>query len=260
MSIPRTKPVEMLDAEWVAMHSTFELLGYSGTAFAEAFKGLMIEVLADRLYPYRAIDQLLARIKEGEFGRLEGIPTDHRGCAALKEAFKLGQSILRGAADKWRGEDPLLVQCFPAWELVPANLESWVERWQQAGGGLTIGWRHHLPGEPTSGSLDFNSPDRKIGVRLIAAKIDPVWEALADVQLFPDSYGFPHPPFVKDDDDGPSDYWAQISRVECQVIGLRFPDGQWVEDPAGVDRERFFAEEREVDLLRRRPKILNGEY
>lgn len=116
--------------------------------------------------------------------------------------------VARGAGWYQQGQDPLVLDAFPAQELVRffatktprgstgrAGDLSWPDRWSKVGGRFYDG-------------------------RMIALKSDPVWEKLGDPGIFPDGLGNRFAPFAF----GSGMDTIDIDREEAASVGLEIPE------------------------------------
>lgn len=112
------------------------------------------------------------------------------------------EALVRSQAQKQRGLDPVILENWPAWELVrvgsrnrergTGSTTGWPRRWQQAGGELAT------------------------GDRMIAHKQDAIWSRLGDPSLFDDALNTDRPPFAFNSGMG----WRAISRRELESLGI----------------------------------------
>lgn len=116
----------------------------------------------------------------------------------IKQAISLGQMAV--------SENPLTMMATPAWELRRMGARKkprgdWKRRWQAAGD--KCGWKGALK------------------KKMIALKISPIWQALADgAGGFQDTLGSPYPPFAF----GSGLAWAGVGRLQwkklCEAEGV----------------------------------------
>lgn len=208
--IPRDKPKNVWDAEWVAMHMDFHFPEVTDAVFLAAFKNVMIEVAGDRLYDYRAAEQVEESLVAGG----HSCPNMEKQAAAegfsryskIKDFIRLQMDVLRGAGDKWSGHDPMQLEMWPAWMLTWAGVggeSDWRERWEKAGGKVF---------QPL---IEGRNPDHEES-GLIALKTDSIWQRLGDPSIFPGALGIDHPPFY----DGSWLSWKPVEKIEAIALGL----------------------------------------
>jgi hypothetical protein len=65
MTIPENKPDEMCITEWAAIHMDFHFPEVTDADFLSVFKRVMIEVAGNRLYDYRAAEQIEEYLHSG---------------------------------------------------------------------------------------------------------------------------------------------------------------------------------------------------
>lgn len=213
--IPRDKPQAITwDTEWVAMHTDFQFPEVTDVSFLAEFKKVMIEVAGNRMYDYRAAEQVegclvtsgIACPEMEKAAAAEGFTR----YAKIKDYIRLQMDVLHGAAHKWQGHDAMQMEMWPAWMLQWTGVggeTDWRERWEKVGGKVF---------KPL---IEGRDPDHgETGV--IALKTDPVWERLGDPTIFPDALGIDHPPFY----DGSWLTWSPVEKIEVIAIGLIAPD------------------------------------
>lgn len=209
--IPREKPEHITWAtEWVAMHMDFHFPEVTDAAFLAAFKKVMIEVAAHRLYDYRAAEQVEEYLIAGghpcENMAKKASDEGHTRYSKIKEFIEDQMDILHGAADKWRGFDPMELEMWPAWMLtrtIKTENSDWHERWLRAGGTI---FPPLIEGQDT----DYSETG------LIALKTDPIWSRLGDPRFFPGALGIDHPPFYS----GSGLSWSPVDEIEVIALGL----------------------------------------
>jgi hypothetical protein len=107
---PRDQPEGMWNTEWVAMHTGFYFPEITDADFLAAFKKVMIEVAGNRLYDYRAAEQLEDYLVSGGHSRpnmaKEAAAEGFSRCSKIKDFIRLQMDVLHGAVDKWAGHDP----------------------------------------------------------------------------------------------------------------------------------------------------------
>jgi hypothetical protein len=121
----------------------------------------------------------------------EGTIRDFRTRGRLGLIFDIQTARAQGYADWKMGQDPDLLDAFPAQELVRKEARKvpriWVNRWRDAGGSF-------------------------YGGRMIALKNDPIWKRIS-------RFGSPWPPFDYNSGMGLND----ISRDEAEQLGVLKP-------------------------------------
>lgn len=109
--IPRDKPKELWDVEWVAMHTDFHFPEVTDAGFLAEFKKLMIEVAGDRLYDYQAAEQVEACLILGRHScptmEKEAEVEGFTRCKKIKDFIVLQVDVLCDAAEKWRASSDL---------------------------------------------------------------------------------------------------------------------------------------------------------
>ncbi len=104
--IPRDKPKDVWDSEWVAMHANFRFPEVTDAGFLAAFKKVMIEVAGDRLYDYRAAEQVDALLIAGG----HSCPIMEQEAAAegfsrykkIRDFIRSEMESLQAATNEWR--------------------------------------------------------------------------------------------------------------------------------------------------------------
>lgn len=106
--------------------------------------------------------------------------------------------VARGAGWYEQGQDPVVLDAYPAQELVrffgpddPSRQRDWAARWLKCGGQF-------------------------YGERMIALKNDSIWRKLGDSSIFPDGLDNPYPPFAFNSGMDVVD----VDRAEAQDLGL----------------------------------------
>lgn len=103
--------------------------------------------------------------------------------------------VARGYGWFAQGQDPLVLDAFPAQELVrffqTGKPRDWAARWAKVGGAFYDG-------------------------RMIALKNDPIWNKLGDSSIFPDGLGNPYAPFAFNSGMDVRD----VSREDATALGL----------------------------------------
>ena len=249
MNIPRNKPDGMWSTEWVAMHMAFHFPEVTDAGFLAAFKKVMIEVVGQRLYEYRAAEQVEERLVSGG----HSCPSMEKEAAAeglsryskIKDFIRLQMDVLQGAAAKWQGHDPIHLEMWPAWMLqwAAAGVEcDWRERWAKAGGKVF---------KPL---IEGRNPDHG-ETGLIALKTDPVWQRLGDPAIFSDALGIDHPPFH----EGSWLTWSPVTKIEAVSLGL-MPSDQSPEVTAKLLKLHVEHKQAMADRIDRSIRESNEEY
>lgn len=131
-------------------------------------------------------------IEPAEPGSLQDLSSDRR----LNLILETQEALMRGAAQKMRGEDGTRRQQFPAWELVRIGEvevpRDWQRRWFEAGGDVVR--------------------DSSGGVRLMALKGAEIWGELGARGNFDDALNVEHPPFAFNSGMG----WREIHWLEWE--------------------------------------------
>lgn len=199
--IPSSKPEGISDIEWVALHSEFDFPEVTEPAFLAAFKRLMVEVVGERLYDYRAAEQI-EKLLVADNLSVPGMEAaaSAEGVTRYSKIMDLMDSKIQyrqGAAKKWKGHDPEQMDIYPAWELVlvgEENESEWRQRWLDAGGAILA-------------PLYEGRPSRLSWRGMIAMKTDLIWQRLGE---------FDHPPFRQ----GSNVSWSTVSKIEAIAYGL----------------------------------------
>ncbi len=136
---------------------------------------------------------------------------DLSSTARINLQLETNVDVARGAGWFAQGQDPVVLDAFPAQELVrffgpddPSRERDWAARWAICGGTF-------------------------YGGRMIALKTDPIWRKLGDPALFPDGLGNEFPPFAFHSGMDVVD----ISRDEAESLGLLDSDTELL--PQNVD-------------------------
>lgn len=153
------------------------------------------------------IDQASARLAVKQLLAEQGYAPDPEHVGGLRDLsstqrinlqLETNVDIARGFGWHEQGQEPMVLDAFPAEELVrffgPSNASAqrdWAARWEKAGGKF-------------------------YGGRMIALKSDPVWAALGSVDNFDDALGNPYPPFAFNSGMDVQD----IDRAEAVELGL----------------------------------------
>ena len=209
--IPKDKPKDIIwDAEWAARHMDFRFPEVTDSEFLAAFKKVMIEVSGDRMYDYRAAEQVEEYLVAGGHTcpnmEKEAASEGFSRYSKIKDFIRLQLDVVRGAASKWRGHDPIHLKMWPAWSLETRGITTgsdYRERWEKVGGKFF---------KPLG---DGSIPDMGES-KMIALKTDSIWKRLGDPAIFPDALGIDHPPFCS----GPGLSWGTVNEIEAIAIGL----------------------------------------
>lgn len=255
MEIPRNKPEKMLDAEWVARHLEFKESTVCHVGFLAELKSTMIDLASWEIQIPDARLRLRDFLKRNGYTPQGGFQDDPNGCTwpVTPESFddllsherldwmvNHHSCVLYGARDKFTGNEPQVLDWYPAWELTHSgdHDQELSRRWEIAGGCTYPSLRD---GE---------------GERRLALKNHPVWRKLGDPKVFPDGLGIDHPPFYAGSKLG----WSPIDKTECVLIGV-------MEGSVSPDRARRYIERRlrrdalwEEALRRREPYQVKALY
>ena len=143
-------------------------------------------------------------IEPAERGSLKDLSSDAR----LNLILHTQEDLMRGAAQKARGNDGSRAMQFPAWELVRV-FNRRVPRGTLHSG--TKGWPARFV--ESGGVLRFDGAGKE---RLVAFKDDPVWAALGDSSIFSDALDVDHPPFAFNSGMG----WVEVHHSDASRLGL----------------------------------------
>lgn len=140
-------------------------------------------------------------IPPAEPGSLQDLGSDRRIDLILETQLRL----MTGKAQRAKGLTAVALERYPFWELVRINertkKRNWPKRWVEASGSLT--------------------KDQ----RMIAHKLDPVWEQIGSSEIFDDALDVSHPPFAFGSGMG----WKQIDQRAFDAL-------EWLhEAPLPVD-------------------------
>lgn len=216
--IPRDKPFDMLASEWVAIHQDIREPNVLNPEFLKELKAIVVELAGWR------IDRPVARIRMKEFlnragyspeGGFPNDPPEWKITAVPGSIDDLGsfdrldwtirhqEEIIYGARDKFGGEEPQMLEQFPAWKLwaKPEVYDVVRTRWEAVGGILVP----PLEGEDTS-----DPPS------MVALKSDKIWELLGSSSIWDDGLDLDHPPFYLN--SGIS--WAAVDKGDAIEYGL----------------------------------------
>ncbi len=189
--------------------------------FAQEIKDTIDDLTNDKIGTSQAIARLAVKLRALGYTPEQGFPgeaaaepvqpgtlQDLSSYRRLKLIVETQQDLMSGRGEQTRGHTPVMLQAFPAWELVRqlpvAVPRDWPSRWTSAGGkfyGVS-------------------------GKRMIALKGDPVWGELGASGNFSDALDVDHPPFAFNSGMG----WSEISREACQTMGVTGPDGESIAD------------------------------
>ncbi len=176
----------------------------------------MFSATVDSVDLLQKYDDLVNGILTGKVGEAEGRvqikellgdmgyepDPEHRGglqdlssTPRINLALETNVDVARGYGWFTQGQDPLVLDAFPAQELVrffaTGKERDWAARWEKVGGQF------------------FNG-------RMIALKSDPIWNKLGDPAIFPDGLGNPYAPFAFNSGMDVRD----VSREEATSLGL----------------------------------------
>ena len=143
-------------------------------------------------------------IEPVEAGSLKDLSSDMR----LNLILHTQEELMRGAAQKARGEDGSRLVQFPAWELVRVSRRI-VPRGSPDSG--TQGWPSRFV--ESGGTLTYDAQGKE---RMIALKGDPVWDALGSSEIFSDALDVTHPPFAFNSGMG----WLEVHHSEVAQLGI----------------------------------------
>jgi hypothetical protein len=152
-----------------------------------------------------AIDEMLAgeATRDEQRSKLKAI-IDELGAPELTDArlnliLDTNLQMAEGYGSFTQGQAPVILDMYPAQELIRIDVKrvprDWESRWEEAGGEIVDG-------------------------RMVAAKDDPIWNALGDPSLFDDGLGNPYPPFAFSSGMGVAD----VDREEAERLGVIDPD------------------------------------
>lgn len=134
----------------------------------------------------------------GDEGTIKDLRTDQR----LDLILKTNTDMANGYGQWVQGQDPRVINAWPAQELVRridrVEKRNWYERWRAAGGTI---YRGKPPGQPLVQGVSEG--------RCIALKDDPIWEAIS-------VFGQPYPPF----DFNSGIRLRDVSRREAIELGV----------------------------------------
>ena len=161
--------------------------------------------------------QAIGYTPEGGFPTEQGqVPPAVRGSLQDLSSFRRLDLIVRtqlqlmqGAGEQWRGQQPDMLEAFPAWELVRLE-EKTAQR----------NWDGKAPSKADPRSR-WAIAGGKPGP-MIALKGDPIWGELGSYENFPDALGVDHPPFAFHSGMG----WRAIPAAEVARLGITGPAGE----------------------------------
>ena len=139
-------------------------------------------------------------------------------------------NLATGAGMKYRGENGILLEAYPAWELIRAvnveKLRNWPARWTLVGG---------VPPGPRYDAGAYKVPGASTG--MYALKGDPLWEKLGSYAFFSDALGVDHPPFCFNSEMT----WRPVKLAKALEEGITGPAGesikQWLANLKGTAEE-----------------------
>jgi len=148
--------------------------------------------------------------------------TDFGSERRLKVVIETNARIAQGYGQFIQGQDPAVLDAFPAQELFrlesKKNERTWAARWDQVGGTFSDG-------------------------RMIALKDDDIWELLGT--SFDDSLGNPYPPFAFN-----SGMWVKdVSRKDAMEFGLIDRDKQVEPQDRGFNDDLKYSAEHLSEAL-----------
>jgi hypothetical protein len=157
--------------------------------------------------------------EEGERGSIKDLSSDGRINLVVKTNVELAQ----GAGHFVQGQDPDVLDAFPAQELVRfeerAKKRDWHGRWREAA--------------VSSGDTDAARVLEQHG-RMVARKDSPIWDAIGSSDLFEDALDNPFPPFAFN-----SGMWVvDVDFDTAEKFGLVTPDN--VPKPQEIDWGELF--------------------
>lgn len=137
----------------------------------------------------------------GEEGTIKDLSSFKRRSLVIRTNVQMAQ----GAGQFMEGQDPEVLDAYPAWELVrfeERKMErDWKSRWLEAARSCGDMAAVKAYGQ---------------GGRMVARKDSPIWDALGDPDLFPDGLGNPYPPFAFNSGMGV----LEVSFAEAEELGL----------------------------------------
>lgn len=211
-----TKELRELGAEVLA-RSVFAARATSAV-FASRLKEVVEEAAGERMSEgqartamYEVLDALGYDVERGGFPGeelepgIKGSIQDLRSFRRMDLIIRTQLQLMQGAGQQWRGQQPDMLEAFPAWELVRIEERvvprDWESRWKIAGGFV-------------------------VKQRMIALKGDPVWGEIGSYENFDDALGVDHPPFAFLSGMG----WRAVSGAEVDAMGVTGPDGETPEE------------------------------
>ena len=161
-----------------------------------------------RLQTKQLLDSMGYRSEEGEAGTIKDLRSDQRINLVLKTNVQLAQ----GYGQKRQGQDPEILDAYPAQELyrlVEHEKErDWIDRFRTAG---------EATGDPIGTGWTITS-----GGRMVALKNHPIWEELGSSDNFDDALDVDYPPFAFNSGMRVED----VERADAMELGLIDRDTQ----------------------------------
>lgn len=169
----------------------------------------------------------------------EGTIKDLSSARRIDFTVKTNEQLAHGAGQFIQGNDPDVVEAFPAWELYRQEKRRVVRGEKVVHGEIEEDEENSWPAR-FSAAADAAGDDDAARVleetgRMIARKDSPLWEQLGEgAGGFDDTLDNPYPPFAFN-----SGMWTrEVSRGECVKLGL-IEEGDKVE-PADFDLQSLF--------------------
>jgi hypothetical protein len=172
-----------------------------------------------RLNAKELLQKLGYQPAEGERGTLKDLSSDTR----INLVIKTNTEMSQGAGNFIQGNDPAVLDAFPAQELVrfeqTKKQRDWHSRWLEAA--------------VYSGDTDAARVLADFG-RMVARKDSPIWDAIGSSELFDDGLDNPYPPYAFN-----SGMWVQdVSFATAEGMGLVTLDN--IPEPQALDIESLF--------------------
>jgi len=182
---------------------------------------------------YEILDALGYDVEKGGFPgeevppALRGTLQDLRSFRRMDLIVRTQRSLMQGAGEQWRGQQPDRLNEYPALMLIRFRDAIAPRQWP---GRFRIAFqREPLPAFPENAYLTLGAQ-----TGMIALKGDPGWGELGSYENFQDALGVDHAPFYFN-----SEMWTrEVSMERCSALGVRGPDGQtpreWIESGEGI--------------------------